>query len=85
MFNLLMMVFMAVLFFIFTPRVFFSVPGGSSVLATAFVHACLFAVAFVFLDKMIRRYVKEGFRITTVKTYAPKVVPSRAPKRPGGK
>jgi len=52
--NVLMGVFVAVLFYVLTPGVFLSLPSGGSVHMKAAVHAVVFAVVYNYTQNMAK-------------------------------
>jgi hypothetical protein len=53
--NVLMSVFLAVLFFVLTPGVLLRLPMGGSKLAVAATHAIVFALVYHFTHKLVWR------------------------------
>ena len=53
--NVLMSVFLAVLFFVLTPGVLLRLPMGGSKLAVAATHAVVFALVYHFTHKLVWR------------------------------
>ena len=51
--NLLMSVYIALLFFVLTPGVFLALPPGGSRMVVALTHAVVFAVVYKLTYKMV--------------------------------
>lgn len=59
MFNPLMLVYVAVLFFVLTPGVLLSLPPKSSKMVVAATHAVVFALAFHLTHKIVWKIVQK--------------------------
>lgn len=60
--NLLMSLFIAVLFVVLTPGVLVSLPSKGSLLTKAAVHGVVFAAVFHFTHRAVWRMTTQGFQ-----------------------
>ena len=66
--NVLMSLYMALLFVVLTPGVLFTLPKGGSKLTVAVVHGLVFVVAFYFTSGIVLNAVsgREGFYVPSL-------------------
>ena len=62
--NLLIDLYIALLFIVLTPGLLLTLPSGASKLTVAVVHALLFTVVYHFTHRIVLRNVSEGFQVS---------------------
>ena len=60
--HALMLLYVAVLFYVLTPGILVTLPSGASKMTVAATHAVVFAVVWHFTHKMVWRALYEGFQ-----------------------